>query len=228
MSKNLAAPGTKIKVWDFPLRFFHWSLAVCFVVSWASAELFDNAMQYHLYAGYATLVLILFRVLWGFLGSTTARFKNFIRSFSATLRYAGSLPEPHPGSHIGHNPLGGWMVIAMLGFLFAQAGTGLFSNDDVSTQGPLAFWVSDTLSETLSGIHHQLFDFLLVLIGLHISAILFYRFFKHDNLVAPMITGYKSLPDGISPPKLHFVSNWHAALLFGLVMVGVLVPISLA
>ncbi|MES2408491.1 MAG: cytochrome b/b6 domain-containing protein [Pseudomonadota bacterium] len=228
MSKNLAAPGTKIKVWDFPLRIFHWSLAVCFLVSWASAELFDNAMQYHLYAGYATLVLILFRVLWGFFGSTTARFKNFIRNFSATLRYAGSLREPHPGSQIGHNPLGGWMVIAMLGFLFAQAGTGLFSNDDVSTQGPLAFWVSDTLSETLSGIHHQLFNFLLALIGLHISAILFYRFFKHDNLVVPMITGYKRLPDGISVPKLRFVSTWFAVLLFGLVMVGVLVPISIA
>lgn len=228
MSKSFTPSREKIKVWDFPVRIFHWSLALCFVVSWATAELFDNAMQYHLYAGYATLMLILFRVLWGFLGSTTARFANFLRSFFITLKYAGTLREPHPSPQIGHNPLGGWMVVAMLGLLFAQAGTGLFSNDDVATQGPLAFWVSDTLSETLSGIHHQLFNFLLALIGLHIGAILFYRFFKHDNLVVPMITGYKTLPGGMSAPKLHFASNWFAVLLFGLVMIGVLVPISIA
>lgn len=227
MSNSINTPTQKIKVWDFPVRFFHWSLAICFAISWASAELFDNAMQYHLYAGYATLVLILFRILWGFVGSTTARFTSFVRSFLTTLNYVSTLREPHPGKQIGHNPLGGWMVMAMLGFLLAQAGTGLFSSDDVSTQGPLAFWVGDTLSDTLSGIHQQLFNFLLVLVSLHITAVLFYRFFKHDNLIAPMITGYKHLPDGIPAPHLSFVSNWRAFVLFGLVMIGVLVPISI-
>ena len=227
MSKNITSPNVKIKVWDFPVRLFHWGLAICFVVSWASAELFDNAMQYHLYAGYATLILILFRVLWGFVGSTTARFTSFIQSFLTTLKYAGTLREPHPSRHIGHNPLGGWMVIAMLGILFVQAGTGLFSSDDVATQGPLAFLVGYSLSDTISGIHQQLFNFVLALVGLHVSAVLFYRFFKHDNLISPMITGYKDLPSEISAPKLHFASNWHAFLLFGLVMISVLVPISI-
>ncbi|WP_413437019.1 cytochrome b/b6 domain-containing protein [Sulfuriferula sp. GW1] len=227
MSKNITSPNVKIKVWDFPVRLFHWGLAICFVASWASAELFDNAMQYHLYAGYAMLILILFRVLWGFMGSTTARFTSFIRGFGTTLKYAGTLHKPHPGQQIGHNPLGGWMVVVMLGILFAQAGTGLFSTDDVATQGPLAFWVGDTLSDTISGIHQQLFNFLLALIVLHISAVLFYRFFKHDNLISPMITGYKDLPGGTSAPALHFVSNRRAFLLFGLVTIGVLVPISI-
>ncbi len=227
MSKNINTRSLKIKVWDFPVRLFHWSLAICFAASWASAELFDNAMQYHLYAGYAILVLILFRILWGFVGSTTARFASFIRSFLTTLKYAGTLREPHPGKQIGHNPLGGWMVIAMLGFLLVQAGTGLFASDDVTTQGPLAFLVGDTLSDTLSGIHQQLFNFLLALVGLHITAVLFYRFFKHDNLITPMITGYKDLPNGIPTPHLYFVSNGRAFVLFGLVMIGVLVPISI-
>ena len=228
MSKSTPTPLLKVKVWDFPVRLFHWSLAICFAASWATAELFDNTMQYHLYAGYATLVLILFRIVWGFVGSTTARFANFMRSFFAAVKYAGTLREPHPGKHIGHNPLGGWMVIVMLSFLLVQAGTGLFSSDDVSTQGPLAFWVGDTLSDSISGIHQLLFNFLLALVGLHVSAVLFYRFFKHDNLIMPMITGYKNLPNGMPVPHLSFASNWHALLLFGFVMLGVLVPISIA
>lgn len=227
MSKIMNTPSPKIKVWDFPVRLFHWSLAICFAASWASAELFDNAMQYHLYAGYAILVLILFRILWGFVGSTTARFTSFIRSFLTTLKYAGTLREPHPGKLIGHNPLGGWMVIVMLGFLLAQVGTGLFASDDATTQGPLAFFVGDTLSDTISGIHQQLFNFLIALIGLHVAAVLFYRFFKHDNLITPMITGYKHLPHGTPAPHLYFVSNWRAVVLFGLVMIGVLVPVSI-
>lgn len=228
MSKSIDASPQKIKVWDFPVRLFHWSLAICFAASWATAELFDNALQYHLYAGYATLVLILFRIFWGFVGSTTARFAHFMHSFFAAMKYAGTLRLPHPGKHVGHNPLGGWMVLAMLSFLLIQAATGLFSTDDVAIQGPLAFWVGYTLSDSISSIHHLLFNFLLALVGLHVSAVLFYRFFKHDNLITPMITGYKYLPNGVPMPKLSFASNWHALLLFGLVTIGVLVPISIA
>jgi cytochrome b len=207
----------KIKVWDLPTRLFHWSLVLCFAVSWGSAEstdIFSKAMQIHFYAGYALLTLLIFRVLWGFVGSSTARFSQFWSGIHATTAYARTLFKPRPNDHIGHNPVGGWAVIIMLTLLAFQIITGLFSNNDLLDSGPLAHYISKDLSDTVSGIHGEAFNFLLTIVGLHIAAIYFYRFYKHSNLIIAMITGYKTLPNTINTSNLFFVSTFRAILVF--------------
>lgn len=216
----------EIKVWDLPTRLFHWSLVILFAISWASTELFDN-FDIHAYSGYAILVLVLFRVLWGIFGSTTARFTNFVRGLRPTLDYVATILQPKPSNQIGHNPLGGWTVLFMLGLLLFQAGTGLFSNDDMIDKGPLVHWISTDLSDILSELHEEAFNFLLALVGLHIVAVLFYRFFKRENLITPMITGNKSVSDKTTP-ALRFTSPWIALLLLGIVVAGFMLLITQA
>jgi len=210
----------EIKVWDLPTRLFHWSLVILFGISWASIELVDNAFNIHMYSGYAILVLVLFRLLWGIFGSTTARFASFVRGVRTTIKYAATAMQLKPGNQIGHNPLGGWMILFMLGLLLFQAVTGLFANDDIINEGPLVHWISKDLSDILSGLHEGAFNFLLALIGLHIAAVLFYRFFKRENLITPMITGNKSV-SGKATPDLRFTSTWIALLLLGIAVAGV-------
>ena len=219
MQPNSDAHRT-VKVWDLPTRLFHWSLVILFGVSWASIELSDNAFNIHMYSGYTILALVVFRLLWGVFGSTTARFANFVRGLRPTLHYAATILQPKPSNHIGHNPFGGWMVVLMLGLLLFQTTTGLFANDDIINEGPLAHWISKDMSDILSGLHQTAFNILLALAGLHIVAVLFYRFFKRENLVTPMITGNKSV-SGTITPELRFTSIWIALLLLGIVVAGV-------
>lgn len=181
----------KILVWDLPLRMFHWMLALLVTISIVSAQIGGNAMQIHLRSGYTILTLVLFRILWGFFGGTNARFASFVRSPAAALAYFNALRRQNAGRHLGHNPAGGWSVLSMLAVLLIQAGTGLFSNDDIATEGPLAQLVSKAWSDRISGIHQINVVVLYVLIGLHLAAVAFYFFFKRDNLVIPMFTGFK-------------------------------------
>lgn len=181
----------KILVWDLPLRMFHWMLALLVTVSIVSAHIGGNAMQIHLRSGYTILTLVLFRILWGFFGGTHARFASFVRGPATAIAYLKSLRRQNAGRHLGHNPAGGWSVISMLAVLLIQAGTGLFSNDDIATEGPLAKLVSKAWSDRITGIHEINVVVLYVLIGLHLVAIAFYFFRKRDNLVMPMFTGFK-------------------------------------
>jgi cytochrome b len=209
----------KIKVWDLPTRLFHWSLVLCFAVSWGSAEstdIFSNAMQIHFYAGYTLLTLLIFRVLWGFVGSNTARFSHFWSGIHATKAYARTLLKPRPNDNIGHNPVGGWAVIIMLTLLALQVTTGLFSNNDLLDSGPLAHYISGDLSDTISGIHSIVFNYLITIVGLHVAAVFFYRFYKHSNLIIAMITGYKTLPNTLNTSSLYFVSNFRAILVLAI------------
>lgn len=209
-----------VKVWDLPTRLFHWTLVVCFGVSWASAQLFD-AMDVHLYAGYLTLVLVIFRVIWGFVGSSTARFSQFISGVRPTLVYTATLLKPRPSYYFGHNPLGGWAVILMLALLAFQAITGLFAHDDLLTSGPLAHHVSNDLSDYLSHLHHRAFNVLLAVVGLHTVAVLFYQLYKRNNLITTMLTGYKTLPNTLPIANLRFVSNRRAVLIATIVTAAV-------
>ena len=211
-----------VKVWDLPVRLLHWSIVVCFVVSWATAAWFDNTMQIHLYSGYTLLVLVLFRIAWGFVGSSTARFSHFVSGVRPVIIYASTLLQPRASHHHGHNPLGGWVVLAMLSLLLLQAITGLFSNDDLLTTGPLAHWVSDDVSDIFSNIHSIAFYVLLAIVGLHITAVLFYRFFKHENLITAMVTGNKTLPHDMPAHAIHLSSNWRAFILLILIAGGVI------
>jgi cytochrome b len=210
-----ATPGSE-RVWDLPVRLFHWALVALIATSWTTAEIGGNAMQYHQWSGMSILTLVLFRVLWGFFGSTRARFWDFVRGPRAAFAYARGLLRGGAAFYPGHNPLGGWMVLALLASLLVQTGTGLFANDDVMIEGPLAGHISKETSDWLTGIHHVNFAVLLVLIALHVAAALFYLLVKRDNLVLPMITGRKPLAEGRSFEPARGGPLWLAALLLAL------------
>ena len=206
----------KILVWDLPLRLFHWLLVVLVVVSFISVQIGGNAMQIHMLSGYTVLALVLFRILWGFFGSTHARFASFVRGPSTALAYLGALRRNQAGRHLGHNPAGAWSVLAMLIVLLVQAGTGLFANDDIATEGPLTKLVSKALSDRITGIHHLNSSLLLALIGLHLSAVAFYVLGKREDLVKPMITGFKEDTAGKPEARQRPARAWLAAVLLAL------------
>jgi cytochrome b len=203
----------RVLVWDLPLRLFHWALVSLVLVSFVSAKVGGNAMQIHLLSGYSVLALLLFRVLWGFLGSTHARFASFVRSPVAVIAYLSALKRNDAQQHLGHNPAGAWSVMLMLLALLAQVATGLFANDDISTEGPLAKLVSKALSDRITGIHHLNLWLLSALIGLHLSAIAFYFFYKRENLVKPMLTGFKTVATAAGDTAQKQGKPWLAALL---------------
>ena len=201
------------RTWDLPVRVFHWALSLLVISQLVTASLGGNAMQFHAFGGYAILALVLFRILWGFLGGTHARFSDFVRGPGPVMRYAKSiLRDLHP-SHRGHNPLGGWSVLAMLGSLLVQGASGLFANDDVMMEGPLAKHVSDRVSEIATAIHDVNAAVLLTLVAVHIVAVLFYLLAKKENLIAPMITGRKQSATADEPAR--YGNLWLAALLLG-------------
>jgi len=213
---NAAARGAhRLRVWDLPLRLFHWLLVALFATSWISAELGGNAMQVHQWSGVSVLTLIVFRIAWGFLGGTHARFTSFVRSPAAALAYANALRHGKQQRFLGHNPLGGWMVLALLLSLSIQAGTGLFANDDIMIEGPLAARVSKETSDLMTLIHETNFYVLLALVALHVLAALFYLLVKRENLIVPMVTGNKLVQEK-DLPAAEGGSPWLAALLLAL------------
>lgn len=209
-TRMTASEKTKeLKVWDLPIRTFHWSLPVLIIACWwTSTESGD--MNWHLRCGYAVLALLLFRLLWGVLGSTSARFSSFVASPRAVFAYISGMRRSTATHHIGHNPAGGWMVLALLGTLLLSAGSGLFANDDMMSSGPLAHYVSGHFSDLATALHENSFYFLLALVGLHLAAIVFYLLAKKENLLRPMLTGIKHLPQGADIPVLQMRSAWLA------------------
>lgn len=184
----------EVIVWDLPVRLFHWALVVLCGFSWWSAEAGGLTLQYHMWSGYALLTLVLFRLLWGFVGSEPARFSNFVHGPRRVLGSVRELLGPRPLALAGHNPLGGWMVLLLLLALLLQTVTGLFANDDLFNEGPLYRHVGKDLSDWLTGIHHLNFTALLVLVAVHVLAIVWHRFRKGEHLVASMLHGRKSVP----------------------------------
>ena len=180
-----------IRVWDISTRLFHWMLVGLVIFSLITGNIGLSAMKYHEWSGFAIIILISFRLMWGIWGGQHSRFNSFVKGPQAVVRYARSLMRNDTKHHIGHNPLGGWSVIAMLTSLMIQAGTGLFANDDILTEGPLYHLVSKETSDLLTGIHHLNLKVLVVLVIIHICAVLFYLIVKRENLIKPMITGNK-------------------------------------
>ena len=185
----------RVRVWDLPTRLFHWLLVLLVTVSFVTGKLGGTAMQYHEWSGAAILVLVLFRVLWGFVGGMPSRFATFMRGPRKVFDYAGSLLGKGHDPYLGHNPMGAWSIVAMLTALLVQAGTGLFANDDILTEGPLFHWVSKDTSDWLTRIHHMNQNILIGLVALHLGAIVFYWVVKRENLIVPMITGCKRWPE---------------------------------
>jgi cytochrome b len=189
--EGASAYPRRIQVWDLPTRLFHWLIVIFVVISFTTGLVGGNWMSYHLKSGYIILALLLFRLGWGLWGGRYSRFVSFVRGPVAVTRYAKSLFRTDNPEFLGHNPMGGWSVMAMLAALLVQAGTGLFANDDIATQGPLYGWVSKATSDWLSGIHVFNKGVILFLIGLHLSAVFYYLLIKHDNLIVPMVTGLR-------------------------------------
>ncbi len=189
-----------VPVWDIPVRLFHWTLVLLIAFSWLSSEM--DWMTWHMYSGYTILTLILFRILWGFAGSTHARFSDFIYGPRALIGYIKTLPSRTAAKFAGHNPLGGISVVLILLCVLTQAGTGLFANDDIINEGPLVKHVTKELSDWLTTIHKYNFNVLLALIGVHITAVLYYLFWKSENLIKPMFTGRKLLLPGVAPARM--------------------------
>jgi cytochrome b len=182
-----------VAVWDLPTRLFHWALVGLVIGAWLSATFGDLTLQWHRWNGYAVLVLVVFRIGWGFWGAPTARFAQFVRGFRAVRDYlVHTWRGDGPAYYHGHNPAGGWSVMAMLAVVASQAISGLFTSDDILASGPLASLLSDRLVAQFSTLHRLGFLALLALIVLHLGAILFYRLVKRENLVRPMLTGYRA------------------------------------
>jgi cytochrome b len=181
-----------IRVWDLPTRIFHWLMAALVVTSFATGKTGGNWMSLHMLSGYALLSLLLFRLAWGAIGGRYARFASFVRSPSAVWRYWTDLIRDRAPRYLGHNPMGGWSVVAMLAALMLQAVTGLFSTDDIFTEGPLYPLVSKAASDGLTRIHLLNQNIIVILVALHLAAVLFYWIVKKDNLIVPMITGVKA------------------------------------
>ena len=194
-ARNAAVP-----VWDLPTRLFHWALVLLVGFSWLSAE--RSWMDWHLRSGYAILTLLLFRWLWGVFGSQTARFSQFLAGPRAVLRHLAHLPRREPDHEAGHNAIGGWMVALMLVLLSIQAGTGMFANDDIMTEGPCADVVGKDTSDWLTHIHRLNFTLIEIVVALHILAVLGYALVKRQDLVRPMLTGRKRLPATLAGPRL--------------------------
>ena len=173
----------RIAIWDLPTRAFHWLVVLLIPAMWWTAK--NDRMEIHILLGQVMLGLVLFRIFWGLIGSSTARFASFVRGPGAVLGY---LRGNWRG--IGHSPFGALSVVAMLLVLVMQVGLGLFATDeDGLNQGPLSHHVSFDTAETLADRHETMFNILLVLIGLHLAAILFYLVVKRDNLIGPMVSG---------------------------------------
>ena len=192
-----------VRVWDTPTRLFHWLLVGLVVFSFVTAKIGITAMRYHEWSGFTILVLVVFRLFWGFFGGRQSRFTEFLRGPAVVFRYVSSSFAKDSGRHLGHNPLGGWSIIAMLASLVTQAGTGMFANDDILTEGPLYGLVSKGTSDWLTGIHHLNAKVLLALIVVHIGAVVFYLAVKHENLIKPMIFGTKLWEENIESPSGH-------------------------
>ncbi len=183
-----------VKAWDLPTRLFHWTLVGLIIMAWVSRKYGDAGLVWHTWNGYAMLVLIVWRILWGLVGSSTARFASFIHGPLTALSYALDFIFRRPRYFLGHNPLGGAVALGMLGLIGLQAGLGLVAYDDHTalTGGPLSTHVSDETWSAATRWHIWLFDIILMMIALHVAANILYLVWKRENLIGPMLTGRKA------------------------------------
>jgi cytochrome b len=179
-------------VWDLPLRAFHWLFAASILASWGTAKLGFDWMPWHIRLGKWMMGLIIFRIVWGLIGPRHARFASFLKGPGAVLRYAKGLTGHGEGvASVGHNPLGGLMVIIMLLLVVFQVSTGLFATDDIAYTGPFNPTVSGSTASLLTHLHSFNFNLIWAAIALHVGAITYYAFVKRQNLVPAMLHGFK-------------------------------------
>ena len=213
-----------LRIWDLPTRLFHWLLVVCIAGAVICVNIGGYWMQWHAYFGYAVLSLVLFRVLWGFIGAVHSRFITFVPSPQRLIAFLSG----KQGGGLGHNPLGSLSVIALLLVLSIQASTGLFTDDDIAFQGPLAKYVPNAAVSLLSSIHALNSNILFGLIGLHLLAIAYYQWVKRVSIVMPMIQGDKEVDverdgSGLPASALHASKDGAAQRFIALITLCVIV-----
>ena len=228
MDATVETPAThRVRVWDLPTRLSHWAIVTLFGICWWAAK--SDHMRWHLIAGYALLGVVWFRLAWGFWGGQTARFSDFVRGPAATLRYLRKLLSRGVGDSpapLGHNPLGALSVLAMLALLVSQTTFGLFAVDvDGIASGPWSRWVSFDTGRRFAHWHATNFHLLLVMIGVHLSAIAWYRLARRETLVPAMIHGYKQASPSVTAP--YFAPWWRAVLLAAVILLGVVLLVHL-
>lgn len=199
-----------VTVWDLSTRLFHWLLVVLFGLSWLSAELGGNWMIWHTRFGFVTAGLILFRIIWGFVGSESSRFTQFIKGPRKVLAY---LKGEDQKEYNTHNPAGALSVIALLGLISLQVVTGLFSNDDIFIEGPLAYLISYDAQLAMTELHETVFNLLILFVALHLAAIVWYQRFKGEKLVQAMLHGRKESEE--EAPKIRSGLPLFVAILVG-------------
>ena len=185
-------------VWDLPVRLFHWALVAAIATGWSLGywRSFSN-IGWHFYVGYAVGGLLVFRLLWGFIGNSAARLSALFWSPRATLNYVAQLPQRKPSGVRGHSPIGSLSVMALIASIATQVVTGLGSEDDgLFASGPLAEYLSPSMVLRMTEIHYYNSRILLGLIAMHLLAIVFYHVWKRENLVTAMITGRKAVKEG--------------------------------
>lgn len=186
--------AARVRIWDLPTRLFHWALATGVVLAIVSARIGGAAMAWHIRFGYAIFTLLVFRLVWGFVGGRWSRFASFAFAPAVTWHHLRGTGSSHPHQDIGHNPLGAWSVFTLLGVLAVQVGTGLVADDEVAVNGPLIRYVSTATSESASHWHSGAGQWTIIALCLmHVAAISFYALKRRQNLVAPMIHGDKCL-----------------------------------
>ena len=208
-------------VWDLPVRIFHWLLVGAFIGAFVTNRLGVAYFGWHVLCGYAVIVLVAFRIVWGVVGTRHALFRNFVRGPVETLRYTASLLRGRPEAYPGHNPLGALMVIVLLLALGAQAVLGLFGNDEIVNVGPLYGYVSDAFSLRITSLHRHLFYWIAAAIGLHVAAVLAHRVLHGERLVRAMISGRKPSHVVGANDAIHASRVWLASLVV-LLLVGAL------
>lgn len=203
----------RVRVWDLPTRLFHWALAVLILNAYLTRKSGDD-LSWHIWNGYAILVLIVFRLLWGFVGSSTSRFAAFMYWPWTCARYGVDFLLRRPRHFLGHNPTGSLAVFAMLGLIGLQGVLGLFSYDDHDSiaGGPLAGRVSEGAVAAATAWHLWLFYLILAVVAVHVAANVLYIVWKRENLITPMITGTKPAAAFEDQPEAHIAPAWRAVL----------------
>jgi len=191
---------TTIRLWDLPVRLFHWSTVLLVPAMWATYK--AGKMDLHIKLGIALLFIVAFRIAWGFVGSDTARFARFVKGPGAILAYLRSGRGPNGLPVVGHNPLGALSVLGLIGMLAVQIGLGLFASDtDATASGPLNGWVSSDLADKLTDLHEVGFNLILLLVIVHLGAIIYYAVAKKERLVPAMVTGNKAYDHPVPQPR---------------------------
>ncbi len=204
-----------VRVWDLPTRVFHWTLLVLFAIAWVSAEADGAFFNIHLISGIGVLAMVVFRLIWGIIGSRHALFMDFVKGWAAVRNYGKNMLTLNPPYHVGHNPIGGWMIIALLMTLALTAIAGLFVSDD-GFVGPLSGAVSPAVSHAMEDFHEGAAEFLGFLVVVHVAGVAVHGLVTGENLPRAMWNGNKTVPADVDASSIAAVGWWRVALALGI------------